>query len=333
MSSIQIALTGATGFIGQHLLNALLFNAPYQDEAHGLSPAPRGISAHDVHVRALIRNPKRAPIAGLQMPGGDSRLDWIEGDLNNTEALERLVSGAEVVIHNAGVVRGRSAEDFLKVNADGTERIALAARKAGVKHFILVSSLAAREPQLSHYAYSKAGAESRLKALADLNWSIVRPPAVYGPGDKELAPLFDSMRKGVGAHPAGADSRFSVIHVSDLARFMRQLAWSGLALDDNPKPFGHTFEPDDGSGGYRWEDIRQCAEQAFQRKVRMIAVPRFVLSTVAQMNHWSSGLLSYAPMLTPGKVNELTHHDWTCSPLPIALPWQAQVSLSQGLLE
>ena len=326
MGTINIALTGATGFIGQHLLNALLLNTPYQQ--------PTGpVNAKAIRVKALIRNPQRAPIAGESAVNGESRLNWIQGDLNNEKALQRLVSEADVVIHNAGVVRGRSAEDFLAINADGTERLARIAQAAGVKHFILISSLAAREAELSHYAHSKAQAEARLRAIADLNWSIIRPPAVYGPGDKELAPLFESMRKGIGAHPAGADSRFSVIHVSDLVRFMRELAWTGLDHTRASTVFGQTFEPDDGSGGYRWEDIRLCAEQAFQRKVRMLSVPRFALSTVAHINHWASGLLNYAPMLTPGKVNELTHHDWTCSPLPVALNWQAEIDLSRGLLE
>lgn len=308
MPEVQIALTGATGFIGQHILCTLLNQTLDQ-----------GINI--TKVNALARSiPKQS----------HQNLQWIKGDLDDTAALRTLVKGANIVIHNAGVVRGRTQTDFHKVNAEGTERIARLAKEAGAQHFILVSSLAAREPHLSHYASSKAAAEVRLKGIQGLNWSIVRPPAVYGPGDKELAPLFESMSKGIGAHPAGSSSHFSVIHVSDLAQFIAHLMKSAI-LEQLPP--GYSYEPDDGSGGYSWQDIKDCAAQAFKRKVRLLAVPHVVLRAAARVNHMASGMLNYAPMLSPGKVNELTHPDWVCRPLPTHIDWQPSIDLEAGLRE
>ena len=139
------------------------------------------------------------------------------------------------------------------------------------------------------------------------------------------------MRKGLGAHPAGAHSRLSIIHVSDLARFIRLLAWYPT-LDTPASPWDQRiYEPDDGSNGYCWDDIRHAAEQAFTRRIRMLPVPKLALNLAAHTNLGLSRLFHYAPMLSPGKVRELTHHDWVCSPLPPDLPWRAEIDLVAGL--
>lgn len=315
-----VALTGATGFIGQHLLEHLLTNSLATDD-DGFAP----------RLRCLVRSPQR------QQRPDNADLHWVKGDLESTATLSELVRGADIVVHNAGVVRGRTAEDFLTVNAEGTRRLAQVAQQAGVKRFILISSLAAREPQLSFYAASKAAAEGALQNTTGLPWVIVRPPAVYGPGDKELAPLFDSMRRGIGAHPAGAVSRFSLIHVSDLASFIRHLVvmptlTNAVTEGEAAGPDGHIFEPEDGHKGYSWEEIRHCAEEAFQRKVRMLPIPRWVLSLSAQANLSLSQILNYSPMLSPGKVRELTHDDWVCRTFPVDLGWRPRIGLVEGLV-
>ncbi|GAB4181106.1 MAG: NAD-dependent epimerase/dehydratase family protein [Wenzhouxiangellaceae bacterium] len=298
MPQTLVAVTGGTGFIGSHLMAELQRTVP------------------NLQLRALTRKPQP----------DNNAIEWIEGDLSQSQPLRKLVEGADVIIHNAGVVRGRSDTDFLGINRDGTAMLADIAQSTGNARFILISSLAAREPQLSHYAASKAAAEAVLE-VTTLNWRVVRPPAVYGTGDEELAPLFRLMRRGLGAYPATASGRLSLIHVQDLVRFIVT-----LALNDNAQCDYLCYEPDDGApGGYNWPAIRQAAETAYDRRIRMLPVPGLLLRLIAHGNHWLSAALGYAPMLTPGKYRELSHPDWVCQPLPVSVDWQPRISLSDGL--
>lgn len=145
-----LAITGATGFVGRRTL-ALALEAGHS-------------------VRALTRRPQ-PPQAGVT---------WVAGALDTPDALADLVRGADAVIHIAGVVNAPTPEGFTRGNIDGTRAVLAAAEAAGVGRFVHVSSLAAREPGLSQYGRSKAGAEDAVRA-SPLAWTMVRPPAVYGP--------------------------------------------------------------------------------------------------------------------------------------------------------
>src|SRR3954462_770091 len=185
-----LAGTGGTGFVGSHLLRLAL--------------------GQGYDVRALTR--------GWKPP--EDEIAWVDGALDRPETLQKLATGADAVIHIAGLLTARDRGDFEQVNVGGTANIIDAARKAGVKRFIHVSSLAAREPELSDYGWSKARSEQVVGARG-LDWTIVRPPAVYGPGDRETLELFKMAKRGlVFLPPAG---RMSVIEVSDLSRFLLTL--------------------------------------------------------------------------------------------------------------
>ena len=108
------------------------------------------------------------------------------------ESLRRLVDGADAVVHCAGVVRGADQADFERVNVDGVARLVRSAAEQHPKpRFLLVSSLAAREPGLSQYAASKRKGEAALASESDgMPWAVIRPPAVYGPGDREILAAF-----------------------------------------------------------------------------------------------------------------------------------------------
>ena len=149
-----VALIGATGFVGRHLLRRLT------DEGWRL--------------RALTRRPE-----ALGPP--TERVQPVVGDLESDAALTALIQGADVVVHCAGLVAARDAAEFHRVNAEGTARLLRAAAAAGRPRFLLISSLAAREPQLSPYAASKRQAEELLRQNAGgLTWQALRPPVVYG---------------------------------------------------------------------------------------------------------------------------------------------------------
>src|SRR5262249_11460553 len=245
-----------------------------------------------VRVRALTRN-ARADVPGI---------DWIVGDVGNPQSLAELLTGADALIHLAGVVRGATQSDFDLVNVDGARAVASAARNASVAKALLVSSLAAREPELSFYARSKRNGESAFRE-AFPQATVFRPPAVYGAGDKELLPLLVLMARGIGVHPRHR-GRFSLIHVDDLVGPM--CAW----LDAEDGSAGTTFELEDGAGGYRWPDVLAAVSRYRGGRVVSIGIPHFVLATAARLNEWFARGYDYAPMVTRGKVRELFHPDW-----------------------
>lgn len=304
-SNALIALTGATGFIGSSLL--------------------KQITDAGFRVRALYRDKQgRTPMT-------ISGVEWFCGDLGNEDILGDFVEGADAVIHCAGVVRGASQADFDKVNEAGARRIAEAtARRSPQAHFLLISSLAAREPELSYYAGSKYRGECAVKTVSDtLRWTVVRPPAVYGPGDRELLPLFRSIANGFAPLPAGAKGRFSMIYVDDLASAVLLLLTEDVA-------FGKTIEIDDGhDGGYDWDTVLQIGGKVLRNgaPIRRLPIPVFMLKFVARVNLIASRIFRYAPMLTPGKVRELTHLDWLSDNGQMIeyFDWQPIYELDKGL--
>jgi len=300
-----VALTGATGFIGAALLSHL-----------------RGAGWR---VRALYR--PRTGRVPPPMPG----VEWLPGDLEDQGALNALVAGTDAVIHCAGAVRGASRADFDRVNADGAGRFARAAASLPrPPRFLLMSSLAARMPHLSDYAGSKWRGECAVKASSEtLRWTVLRPPAVFGPGDRELLPLFRCIASGFAPLPAGTSGRFSLLYVDDLATAV--LSWLAAGTGD-----GLTFELDDGRpGGYDWDTVATVAGRALRagKPVRRIPIPVPLLGLAAFANLGAARLLGYAPMLTPGKVREITHPDWLCDSHAFALAtgWRPTIGLEPGL--
>jgi nucleoside-diphosphate-sugar epimerase len=302
-----IALTGATGFIGTALRGQLL--------------------AAGYGVRALCR-PKGGRV--LQDEPG---LEWVPGELADRTALTALMKNAEAVIHCAGSVRGARRSDFDRVNEDGVRDTAQAADcEPGCRRFLLLSSLAAREPHLSDYAGSKRRGERALEASAGrLCWDALRPPAVYGPGDREMLPLFRSMARGLAPIPGTGHGRFSLIHVADLASAV--VAW--LKTDSGS---GNTYELDDGhEDGYDWDTVLGTAARVLRGNapIRRLPIPTPCLRIVGGVNLAAARVFGYAPMLTPGKVREITHPDWVCdgSAFAQATGWQPAFDFERGLAD
>jgi nucleoside-diphosphate-sugar epimerase len=302
-----VALTGATGFIGTALLSRL--------------------TSDGWRVRALYR--QRIG----RVPPVSTGVEWLPGDLEDADALKALAAGTEAVIHCAGAVRGARRTDFDRANAEGAGRVARAAALVPrPPRLLLMSSLAARMPELSDYAGSKWRGECAVKAASDnLRWTVLRPPAVFGPGDRELLPLFRCIARGFAPVPACGPTRFSLIHVDDLATAV--LHW--LAADTG---YGVTFELDDGRpGGYDWDTVLTLAGHALRegRSVRRVRIPMPLLGLAASANLGASRLFGYAPMLTPGKVREIAHQDWLCDSHAFvrATGWRPAMRLETGLAQ
>jgi nucleoside-diphosphate-sugar epimerase len=185
-------------------------------------------------------------------------------------------------------------------------------------------------PGLSQYAASKWQGECAVKAASEnMRWTVLRPPAVFGPGERELLPLFRCIARGFAPLPAGTPARFSLIYVDDLATAV--LRW----LESNAGD-GQTFEVDDGHpGGYDWDTVVTVAGRVLHEgaPVRRIPIPVPLLGLAALANLAAARLLGYAPMLTPGKLREITHSDWLCDSHAFALAtgWRPAFGLEPGL--
>lgn len=285
-----VALTGTTGFVGGHLLE--------RARASGAS------------VRALVRHPKPAV----------AETEWIVGALDARHALERLCDGVDAVIHVAGAINAPTRTAFFAANRDGTAALLSAATRAGVGRFVQVSSLAAREPGLSDYGASKAAADE-LVTHASLVSCIVRPPAVYGPGDRETLALFRLVRRGLV--PVIGAGRFSVIHVHDLADALWALAGSDV---------GGTFEVSDGAPLTQAGFARAIAN-AMGLRPRIVALPRRALALGAFLDTATSRLRGVRPKLSRDRARYLAHPDWIADPGPLLATglWAPRVALDAGL--
>jgi nucleoside-diphosphate-sugar epimerase len=275
-----VAVTGATGFVGSHLVHRL---------------AREGWS-----VRILAR---RMPQAAL-VP--DAIIDVVIGDLGDARALRRLVRGADAVIHVAGIVKARHRADFQVANVEGTRLVLAAVSEAApMARFIHISSLAAREPHLSPYAASKRAAEDLAAAASERQpVTIIRPPAVYGPGDLEILPMFRAAARGICPYPRVPGMRLSMIEVTDLAAVVAGAAATGGLPELR-------YEVDDGKpGGYGWNDIAEALGQALGRKVKPVPVPRHGVTAVAALAQFRQSLGGEIRALSLSKVPELLHPDW-----------------------
>lgn len=269
----RIAVTGATGFVGPHLVAAL---------------ARRGWT-----IRLLVR--KWSPLPSL----AGAKIEIVYGDLSDRTALQSLVAGADAVIHAAALIKARRPQDFMTVNRDGT---ALLSSLAPDIPFLLLSSFAAREPQLSAYSASKRAAEEVLQARKS-PWLAVRAPAVYGPGDRETLTYFKAVARGIAPEPAVFGARLALIHVEDLVE--------ALALTLENPPVSGVYEIDDGrDGGYGYGDMAESASRALGRAARRVRIPRPVMAAVAAGNKAIQALGGPTQILTKGKVSEIFHPDW-----------------------
>ncbi|WP_300574692.1 NAD(P)-dependent oxidoreductase [Phenylobacterium sp.] len=274
MSRGLVTVTGATGFLGRYLVPAL--------------------AAEGWRIRVLARRDVINPL------WRHLEVEVVPGDLGDDRALDGACAGADVVIHGAGLIKARSRAAFFTVNEQGARRVAERARGA----VLLISSLAAREPGLSDYAASKRAGETAARAVLGERLTIVRPPALYGPGDSETLPLFQLAAASPILPLLDPKARMAMMHVEDAARQIAALAGQAggrtVSLSD-PRP-----------QGYGWREVFQTAADAFGLRPRFQRIPNAVLGAVAMMGTLWAG--RSAPMLTFGKLRELTHLDWSVAP-------------------
>jgi nucleoside-diphosphate-sugar epimerase len=297
------AVTGATGFIGRHLVVAL--------------------ARAGWRVRLLLRHDPAEPA------WRDLRPQVVAGSLADEAALERLVDGADAVIHLAGLIKAARRAHFFNVNHGGASRLARVTKQsAPAAHFVMVSSLAAREPLLSDYAASKHAGEAAVLELLGPRATVLRPPAVYGPGDRETLLFFQLAQRRFVPLLGTPDARAALIHVHDLVRLI--VAMAGTT------PRGDVLAAADGQPqGYRWDEVLGAAAQAVGNKTpRFVQTPQALLSAVALLGDVARACGS-ASMLSSQKLRELRHPDWSVTPAEQAKPagWSAQFDLVSGFAD
>lgn len=278
MSRGVVAVTGATGFLGRHLVSALF--------AEGWT------------VRVLSRRDIIDP-------------DWVAlepqmviGGLSDRGALDRLCAGAAVVIHAAGLIKARSRAEFDRTNVDGARDVALSAKAAGAR-LIVVSSLAARERSLSDYAASKRGGEDAARAVFGESLTIVRPPAIYGPGDMETLGLFKAAQGAPILPVLDPAARIAMVHVADAVA-----AITGLASDHRPGVFALS---DARTDGYSWTEVMTVAARAVGKTPHIARVPTWLIRALARLSEGVSLANGKISIFTTGKAREMLHLDWSVS--------------------
>lgn len=300
-----VAITGATGFIGRHLV--------------------RQFGASGWQVRALTRRLPHDP------EYADLRIEAVIGTLEDRRALRRLVQGADAIVHAAGLIKARGHAEFFAANAAGTRHLVDAAiESGGSPRFLLLSSIAARHPQVSDYAASKLAGEAELTRLNDvLPWSILRPPAVYGPGDRETLVFFRAVQRRVALMPSGRAARLSLLHAADLAA-------AAAAVLEAPETVRGTYELDDGrEGGYRWHELIDIAAGQLSVRPFRFRPPASLLVASAHLSAILHRNSRHPPMFTPDKVRELSVTDWVAHDRSLcsATAWRPRIDAVTGFAE
>ena len=298
------AVTGGTGFLGRHVVAAL--------------------AREGWRVRMLVRG-ETAP------PAGAPQAETVRGDLADPAALRRLVGGAQAVVHLAGLTKARRRADFLETNRDGSARLAAAVAEAAPgARLILVSSLSAREPQLSAYAESKRAGETAAQAAlgGTGRWVVLRPAVIYGPGDREGLALCRMISGAIVPVPRPPEPRIGFVHAGDVASAILALCLSG--------PLGTGFEvTDERHDGYGWREVLQLVGGLLRREPRLVTVPDpVILAAGAAADGWAS-LTGRPALFGSGKAREILHRNWASSPerqLPTSI-WAPRIPLQAGMRE
>jgi nucleoside-diphosphate-sugar epimerase len=311
---MKALVTGATGFVGSHLTEAL---------------RRRGDD-----VTALARSASKA--AALAPLG----VRVVAGDLHDGAALQRAVEGQDVVYHVAGVVAARSEADFLAANRDGTRNLAEAAERAGVGRLVFVSSMAAAGPTIkgrplrgdepphpvTQYGRSKLAAEGVVTG-SRLAWTIIRPPMVYGPRDQEVLKVFRLARLGLAPVLGDGTQELSAVHGADLADAL-------VAAGTTAAAAGHMYyacHPEVFTGA----EMALAVGRAMGRRLAVIRIPAAIGRGVLRVTEAAARLVGQTTILTADKANEFFQPAWTADPEALARDtgWRATRNLETGLAE
>lgn len=314
---MRIFLTGASGFVGSHVLDSLL------DADHEVSILLRRTS----HTRFISRHLAQVSVS--------------YGSLGDPEVLKTAMTGCEAVVHCAGLIKALDASEFFRVNQSGTRRVVLAANasRESVRHLIYISSLAVSGPgvpgrpaeedtqprPVTVYGESKRLGEIEIRQGSRVPWTILRPAAVYGPRDEEFLPVFQNIKRRFMPLLSGAERCLNMIYGPDVAAAVL----CSLAAD---QAAGKTYHLAGQPPCTDEEFMEEIAAQLQVRPVRL-RIPRTGLYLAAAIQEILSRATGQPHMLSRQKLPELLASGWVCSTEKISkdLGFTAPTSLREGV--
>jgi dihydroflavonol-4-reductase len=312
-----LLLTGATGFVGSHVIEA--------------------VAAGPIRLRALVR--KESDADRLAKQG----VTCILGSLEDQGALREAASGADAVLHLAAATKARTLDEYQRANAAGTQAVAEAIMAASPRpaRLVYLSSLAAVGPSfdgqpvtrdtpphpLTAYGRTKLAGEKICLADADrIQVAILRAPAVYGPRDRDVFEFFRMARHGAILLPGGPERRLQMIHAADLARALL-LAATGEGV----RGVYHVAE----ARSYVLDDMARMVAAAVGRKARILRLPAGVIAAAAALGETTAGVFGKSTIFNRDKARELLAPAWLCE-TELArrdFGFDAHIALQTGLNE
>jgi UDP-glucose 4-epimerase len=290
----RVLITGASGFVGYHLINEALKN--------------------NLEVFAAVR--KSSKTDHLK----DLNIKYTYPDFADPKALKKNIeeNKYDYIIHAAGITRALSADEYNYVNGTYTYNLALAASESNVKKFVLVGSLAAIGPlnnldgiitgntppnPVTAYGKSKLLGENNLKKFSSLNYTILRPTGVYGPRDKDIFIFFKQLNNRIEPYIGHIEQKLSLIYVTDLATAAIKALHSG-----NKKAYNLS----DGNYYDRYE-LGNITREILKVKTLKFHLPVIFVKLIANIAEKFSSLSNKAAVLNVEKLNELMAVNWSCS--------------------
>ncbi len=306
----EILITGATGFVGSHVIELL---------------GRRGLRA-----RALVRETSDTSL--IRRHG----IECVLGDITESASLRSAVRGADVVLHLAAATRALTPEEFFRVNAGGTRNLLGAIGHQSGCRMVLLSSLAAAGPArgrevrpddeprpITAYGRSKVEAERELLAHGGVSAVVLRPPAVYGPRDRDLLTFFKLAGRGILPALGGTDRRLQMIHAADLAEAVL------FAAEGSATGIFHVAEP----RSYTWGDVLQYVADAVGRRGVRVRVPGPLVRLAGAVSEISARVTRRPVIFDRDKASELLADEWLCETDAAfeAFGFRASVPLKDGL--
>ena len=313
----SILITGANGFVGSRLCRKFL----------------------DEGFRVIAGVRKTADLSLLE----GLELDYRYGDITQPETLREMVIGIDYVIHNAGVVKAKRKGTFFRVNTGGTKSLfdAIAQHNPQIKKAVYISSLAAVGPSIggkllteedqphpiTSYGQSKLAGEGVALAFADrFNVLTIRPPGIYGPGDKEILSFFEIVNKRIKPFIGSPERKLQLIHVDDLCRAVF------LAVTTETKSGETYFVAENRS--YSMRELISLLEKGCGKRAFPVRVPSLLFKAIASVSEFAFKLVGATPMLTREKANELLV-SWEVSTAKAKrdFGFESQIPFEQGAIE
>lgn len=316
---MKVLVTGATGFVGSHVVDVLL--------EHG----------HDVFYIAR----KTSNFRWLN----GKNVTRVDGSLFDVQSLRGAVEGMDVVIHVAGLTAAKNEAEFLRGNRDATQNLldAVRAYTPSLQRYVHISSLAVCGPAehldepiteesplhpITAYGRTKKLAEQCVTSCTDIPWTIVRPPAVYGPRDEAILTFFQTINKGLASFIGFDEKRVSLVHVRDLARGIVDAAFS-------PAGVGQTYFISSDET-YTWDQISAVTATVMgKRKLFRVRLPHSVVLSIAGTVGFFGKLAGKPPVLDYEKGIDLTQKYWICSTSKARkeLGYRQEITLADGIRE